>query len=102
MEPHIDMAEFERLQPEILKGFATAREFAKEGTWMEPGFTFEDMSYRPNWKPIYEAMKELMALPDDNPIKQAGMKDYRDWETDRKSTRLNSSHSRASRMPSSA
>ena len=27
---------------------------------------------------------------------------YRDWETDRKSTRLNSSHSRASRMPSSA
>ena len=29
-------------------------------------------------------------------------KAYRDWETDRKSTRLNSSHSRASRMPSSA
>ena len=28
--------------------------------------------------------------------------DYRDWETDRKSTRLNSIHSRASRMPSSA
>ena len=27
---------------------------------------------------------------------------YRDWETDRKSKRLNSSHSRASRMPSSA
>ena len=27
---------------------------------------------------------------------------YRDWETDRKSTLLNSSHSRASRMPSSA
>ena len=27
---------------------------------------------------------------------------YRGWETDRKSTRLNSSHSRASRMPSSA
>ena len=27
---------------------------------------------------------------------------YRDWETDRKSTRLNSSHSAKSRMPSSA
>ena len=27
---------------------------------------------------------------------------YRDWETDRKSTRLNSSHSGESRMPSSA
>ena len=29
-------------------------------------------------------------------------KEYRDWETDRKSTRLNSSHSAKSRMPSSA
>ena len=28
--------------------------------------------------------------------------DYRDWETDRKSTRLNSSHITRSRMPSSA
>ena len=28
--------------------------------------------------------------------------DYRDWETDRKSTRLNSSHEIPSRMPSSA
>ena len=35
----------------------------------------------------------------------SGAKDkllYRDWETDRKSTRLNSSHSAKSRMPSSA
>ena len=31
-----------------------------------------------------------------------GTVDYRDWETDRKSTRLNSSHSAKSRMPSSA
>ena len=30
------------------------------------------------------------------------MNGYRDWETDRKSTRLNSSHSAKSRMPSSA
>ena len=30
------------------------------------------------------------------------IKKYRDWETDRKSTRLNSSHSAKSRMPSSA
>ena len=29
-------------------------------------------------------------------------KTYRDWETDRKSTRLNSSHITRSRMPSSA
>ena len=30
------------------------------------------------------------------------LRGYRDWETDRKSTRLNSSHSAKSRMPSSA
>ena len=30
------------------------------------------------------------------------MDSYRDWETDRKSTRLNSSHITRSRMPSSA
>ena len=33
---------------------------------------------------------------------QEYMCEYRDWETDRKSTRLNSSHSAKSRMPSSA
>ena len=31
-----------------------------------------------------------------------GIGEYRDWETDRKSTRLNSSHRSLSRMPSSA
>ena len=31
-----------------------------------------------------------------------GIARYRDWETDRKSTRLNSSHLKLSRMPSSA
>ena len=34
--------------------------------------------------------------------KYVDMQQYRDWETDRKSTRLNSSHSGESRMPSSA
>ena len=34
--------------------------------------------------------------------KDIAEKMYRDWETDRKSTRLNSSHSGESRMPSSA
>ena len=40
-------------------------------------------------------------------VTEKGMTDvrgskYRDWETDRKSTRLNSSHEIPSRMPSSA
>ena len=37
---------------------------------------------------------KAMAAPTETP--------YRDWETDRKSTRLNSSHRSLSRMPSSA
>ena len=48
--------------------------------------------------------KEFMNLTDNFLLlgKTLGANRYRDWETDRKSTRLNSSHSRASRMPSSA
>ena len=38
----------------------------------------------------------------ENDAKNASKVAYRDWETDRKSTRLNSSHSAKSRMPSSA
>ena len=38
----------------------------------------------------------------DNSIPHLLLNGYRDWETDRKSTRLNSSHSAKSRMPSSA
>lgn len=74
MDQYIDLALFEKMQPEILKGFALARENAKEGTWMAPGFTFENMSYRPNWKPIYEAMQEFKSLPADDPIYVEGMK----------------------------
>ena len=46
-----------------------------------------------------------MAFGDGNgatPQPNANLTTYRDWETDRKSTRLNSSHSAKSRMPSSA
>ena len=39
---------------------------------------------------------------DCGPQLKKSKENYRDWETDRKSTRLNSSHSAKSRMPSSA
>ena len=46
------------------------------------------------------------SIPDEDIITDFRIGDlvdlYRDWETDRKSTRLNSSHSAKSRMPSSA
>ena len=74
MEQYVDMDAFDKMQPEIFQGFALAREHAKEGTWMAPGFTFDDMSYQPYWKPIYKAMEEFKALPVDDPIYVAGMK----------------------------
>ena len=39
---------------------------------------------------------------DKRELKQCKWSGYRDWETDRKSTRLNSSHITRARMPSSA
>ncbi len=90
MEPFVDMATFEQLQPEIIRGFAEAREFAKEGTWMKPGFTFNDMSYKLSWKPIYQAMDEFMALSKDDPIYQGGIdlfKDFNNYKQRNKFTR---------------
>ena len=45
---------------------------------------------------------ELQLLDIQCQICEKNLSGYRDWETDRKSTRLNSSHSAKSRMPSSA
>ena len=45
-----------------------------------------------------ELMENLVLLR----LRLSIMGKYRDWETDRKSTRLNSSHEIPSRMPSSA
>jgi hypothetical protein len=91
MEPFLDMEIFNSLQPEIISGFALAREHAKEGTWMAPGFTFEQMSYIPHWKPIYQAMNDFMALSDSDPIKQAGLKlmptDFKNFQQRNKFTR---------------
>ena len=50
----------------------------------------------------FNSLKELLSKKDFWFINFNNEHIYRDWETDRKSTRLNSSHSRASRMPSSA
>ena len=52
--------------------------------------------------PISEAMQAWdESLKESLPV-YGGVDHYRDWETDRKSTRLNSSHRSLSRMPSSA
>lgn len=84
LDPYLDIEGFKKLHPEICKGFAQAREHAKEGTWMSPGFKFDDMSYIVNWKPIYKAFAEYQALPDDHPIKIQGQEifptDFKDYK----------------------
>jgi hypothetical protein len=91
MSQHIDLDHFKKLQPEILRGFAEARMHAKEGTWMKPGFNFDNMSYRLSWKPIYQAMDEFMELPKDDPIYQGGInlmpKDFKNFQERNKFTR---------------
>lgn len=90
LESHVDMEAFEKLQPEIFRGFALGREFAKEGTWMKPYQDFSEMSYVINWKPIYKAIEEFLALPDDDPIKMNGIdlyKDFKNYQSRNKFTR---------------
>ena len=77
---YLNIAEFDRLQPEIIRGFADAREYAKEGTWMRPAFSHNDASYPLSWKPLYQAIDEFLALPDSDPIKQGGIDLYRDFD----------------------
>ena len=72
LDPFLDIDGFKNLHPEICKGFALARDYAKEGTWMKPGFDWKDASYIVNWKPIYKAVEEYLALPETDPIRVAG------------------------------
>jgi hypothetical protein len=90
LEEYIDIDKFLKMQPEIYRGFADARMYAKEGTWMAPGFTFDDMSYKVHWKPIYQAVEEYLKLPDNDPVKQGGWDLYcniKDHETRNRFTR---------------
>ena len=63
-------------------------------------YPVEAVKYPAVW--VTTSFKSVQWL-DMNPyLEDANRHLYRDWETDRKSTRLNSSHSAKSRMPSSA
>lgn len=72
LEPFIDIDGFINLHPEICRGIALARDYAKEGSWIEPGHRESDMSYVVDWKPVQTAFKEYINLPDSDPIKIAG------------------------------
>lgn len=84
LDPFLDVNGFVDLHPEICKGFALARDYAKEGTWMSPGFDQSRGSYQWDWKPIYKAFEEYNALPLDHPIRLAGAdifpNDFKDYK----------------------
>jgi hypothetical protein len=84
LDPYLDIEGFRSLHPEICKGFALARDYAKEGTWMAPGFDWKDASYIINWKPIYKAFDEYQSLSDNDPIKVTGREifpsDFKDYK----------------------
>ena len=61
----------------------------------------QDKTFFTNTKNVVDAFGKVNKL-DKMGQTETDLVTYRDWETDRKSTRLNSSHSRATRMPSSA
>lgn len=76
LDPFLDIKSFIDLHAEMCKGFALARDYAKEGTWMKPGFDQSRGSYTWDWKPIYKAHEEYLALPEDHPIKIQGKEIY--------------------------
>lgn len=84
LDPYLDVEGFKKLHPEICKAFAAARDYAKEGTWMSPGFDQSRGSYIWDWKPIYKAFEQYQALPENDPIKIQGQdilpKDFSDYK----------------------
>ena len=78
-------------------GHSGSNVFLRE--WPGGGFYVEKIG---NTERNHERMTALLDAGYPVPKIYHVEKDYRDWETDRKSTRLNSSHSAKSRMPSSA
>ena len=45
LDPYLDIEKFRNLHEEICRGFALAKDYAKDGTWMAPGFEWKDSSY---------------------------------------------------------
>jgi hypothetical protein len=63
---HIDLESYDKLLPEIYRGFATARHLLIDGFQ-----TIKTNSGRPGkFKALYQALEELKALPDNDIIKQ--------------------------------
>ena len=81
----------------IMKKESSDNFFSQYGTFAHKIFEY----YNKGKMELFE-MSKYYSDNFNNEITMDAPPKYRDWETDRKSTRLNSSHSAKSRMPSSA
>ena len=88
-------------QNKVMKIQAHNDEFIR-AYWSKGEYSFAHESNFRHATPQEIALGHRIDLKPSNSMELETIRNYRDWETDRKSTRLNSSHSAKSRMPSSA
>lgn len=69
LEPYIDIEGFSRLHYKICRGLVQA-EHKKEGNMVKPGGC--EGAYELTFKPLYQALEEYHALPEDHEIRQQG------------------------------
>lgn len=68
----LDLSSFDKLHPEICRGFAIARHVAAFGSIDVPEGFMNLSIYNNQFKPLYKAYDELLTLPEDNPIRVNG------------------------------
>jgi hypothetical protein len=68
LDPYIDVEGFTKLHYEICRGIVMA-DYKKEGNMVKPAAADQ---YQWEFKPLYQALEEYHALPDDHEIKKLG------------------------------
>jgi hypothetical protein len=72
LEQYVDLAEFDKLRPEISKGIATASHLCIDGIQQIPEGTIHPHVQGMLVNPLYEAVSKYNSLPEDDPIKIGG------------------------------
>jgi hypothetical protein len=69
IEPHIDIEGFSKLHYKICRGLVQSK-YKKEGNMVRPGGC--EGAYKLTFKPLYQALEEYHALPEDHEIRVEG------------------------------
>jgi len=69
LEPYIDIMGFSKLHYKICRGLVQSK-YKKEGNMVKPGGC--EGAYELTFKPLYQALEEYHALPEDHEIRQEG------------------------------